>query len=256
MTVEQGKMLLSAVRMQENTGKKALMLVEFHQMESGISQSILKGGENVEHLLSKTWIKILMKRLRGLNMWIELDHWRPETNGEKTVMDEIIGRNLGKEWEKKFNLCRQHFQVMWKDDLYKVDGRLCKRDKELARTTSKMKWPKAEIPSGWKNWWWEQVQDFFPGTRTEIKRRSRESTARMGEDRESVVYKGQVYKKVKERTRMKKFKHTIEVEHELGNLIPCEVIQGQDDYIEVIEPSVEIVESIEVRTSHRREERL
>ena len=42
--VEQVKMILSALRQGDNTGKKLKALIEYHQLESGVGKSVLEQG--------------------------------------------------------------------------------------------------------------------------------------------------------------------------------------------------------------------
>ena len=151
MVCEQVKMLLTTLRVDDNTGCKMRSLLEFHQMESGSRKSILEMGEEELFLLTNSWIKKLVISLRRLGLWIRTDHWKPE--GGETVMDCLAKHGETREWTEKMNLCRLRFQILWVGDLYRIDGRLCESSKELGLSNSTLKWPNTPIPKRWENWW-------------------------------------------------------------------------------------------------------
>ena len=66
MAMEQATIFLSSLRIRDNTGRKALMSIEFRKLESGLSKSILGDVREYDHLLTETWVKKIVKSLGKL----------------------------------------------------------------------------------------------------------------------------------------------------------------------------------------------
>ena len=201
--MEQAKMLLSSLRTRDNTGKKMKMLIEYHQMESGMETSILKADGTWDFLLTESWVTKLVKSLREMGLWIEAEHWVPRVEGEEdgTIMNNLIQIGLGQEDLEKANLCRMHFEMLWVGDMYDMEGRLRTNGSKLEGSHSVLDWPRTPVPLTWKKWWWEKLGEWFPGRKREVTWHARRTNARATSNGARVRYNGRVYKSTGGRTR-------------------------------------------------------
>ena len=139
MVFQQVRMFLSAYRSGGNTGVKVRALLEYHQLESGGKQSILEGNGSRDYLLTKSWLTVLVSRLRKMGLWIRAEHWVPDEEAGETLMDYMVGREENMEVLKKFNMCRMHYGVVCKDEVYSMEGRLCLSNEEFGQTRTLLK---------------------------------------------------------------------------------------------------------------------
>ena len=80
------------------------MLITFHQLESGLSKSILWDLRKYDHLPTEKWVTKLVKSLVELEARIVMDHWVQEIDGEEKIMDEVVDRVYDWDMSMKFNL--------------------------------------------------------------------------------------------------------------------------------------------------------
>ena len=115
-TMEQAKMLISSMRGTDNTGRKMKILIEYHQLESGMTTSILKVDMKWKGLLTESWVTKLVRSLRELDLWIEAEHWIPSVGREGndgTIMESLVQQGIEREELEQANLCRMHFEMLW-----------------------------------------------------------------------------------------------------------------------------------------------
>ena len=248
--VEQVKMMLSALRQGDNTGKKLKVLIEYHQLESGVGKSVLEQGGEVDFLLTETWVTKLVRKLRNYGMWIKTRHWVPVEEGMKTLMEIFIEKGKEKDELEKLNLCRMHFNVLWVDDVYGMDGSLCKSAKDLQQSESTLEWPKTPIPKRWETWWWAMLADGLPQRKGALKWKYRESRAKTSPDKKYAVVQGKTYREMETRSRARIFEEVQNMEQGAqGALCPCMVEEAGKGRIKVIdaEVPVEMVSPMEQR---------
>ena len=199
MVSEQAKYLLHVSRVNDNTGKKARNLLEFHQLECGREKSVLELEGKYLELLTNSWIKTLITELRRLELWVKTEHWRPV--GGSTVMDMLWQRGEEQGWMEKINLCRLRNKVMWVDDLYRADGTLCTSFEDMSDSISELEWPKTSIPKAWESWWWRQIQDVFPQRIERVVWIYRTGAVMLTEDEQVVRVRCEVYSRLPDRGR-------------------------------------------------------
>ena len=73
MAFEQVRMFLSTYRTGGNMWMKLRALLEYHQLESGSKVSVL-GEVQTGFLLTKSWLKVLIGRLRKMDLWLKVCH--------------------------------------------------------------------------------------------------------------------------------------------------------------------------------------
>ena len=108
-------------------------------------------------------------------------------------MDVLNERGETHEWLEKMNLCRMRNKILWVDELYQADGKVCKSAADMGDTLSTLVWPKTPIPDKWDIWWWEQLTDLFPQRKERVQWRHRKSTTMLTEDGSMVRYKGEIH---------------------------------------------------------------
>lgn len=185
---DQGKMIINALRSEDNTGAKVRILLETQQLESGSSKSILgKEYEGRLKYLTNTWLVRAVMRLAGSGLRVNTDHWIPGMGRTKTVMDMLHERGIRGDEYEAMNLCRMKLGVIFADDLYDIRGKL--RDEESLRwegSKSTLEWPRTEVPGTWMRKWFEVVREIFPNVTRTLTWRHRKGTVKTSEDK-SVV---------------------------------------------------------------------
>ena len=119
-------MMLSAIRMGGNTGAKVKSVVEYHQLEGGGAVSILEDDRRMDFLMTESWVKKLVRGLREVGLTLRMRHWKPDSNTGVTLMDYLRERESDEKLLMRLNLCRMAHQVVCVDELYDIDGELCK----------------------------------------------------------------------------------------------------------------------------------
>ena len=71
MVCEQVKILLTTLKVKDNTGCKIGSLLEFYQMESGSRKLVLEIKDDELFILTNSWIKKLVMSLSKLGTWIK-----------------------------------------------------------------------------------------------------------------------------------------------------------------------------------------
>ena len=168
MIMEQAKMLMSAVRMGGNTGAKVKSLVEYHQMESGVAESILENGGETEFLMTETWVKRLIRGLRKVGLKVRMSHWKPDSRAGVTMMQYLRERESDERILMKLNLCRMSYQVVCVDEVYDIDGELSRGGVTMTHSRSTLNWPTTKVPKRWEKWWWDELAKRLPSRKREI----------------------------------------------------------------------------------------
>ena len=52
------------------------------------------------------------------------------------MMDILNQRGKGNEWIERMNLCRLKNKLIWVDDLYQVEGKLCEAENDMKYSVS------------------------------------------------------------------------------------------------------------------------
>ena len=99
-------MFICALRREDNTGKKARILMEYHQLESGLRTSILEKEFEGMGNLTETWVVKMIRKLGEESLRIKKKLWLPSRKGGQAIMERLTECGIrGEEWEKH-NMCR------------------------------------------------------------------------------------------------------------------------------------------------------
>ena len=231
MVCEQAKMIVSSMRKSDNTGGKIRILVAYHQLECGSTESILERlARGDDTTLTETWLVNALRNLRKLGLGVRAEHWTPGGMGGTTIREQMEESGISGEYLERMNLCRMRLGLIFVDDLYTLTGKLMtKDDREWRQSTSTLRWPKTEIPEKWFDQWDNMTEEVFPAKKKELVWRFRKGLAYKTEDGKVVKYNGTYYEREAGRSRL--YKETDQIDcnptHE------CEVREKKDGTLEV-----------------------
>ena len=141
------------IRNNDSVGRRFRILLAQHQMQSGLSRSVL-GKKGRPEYLSVSWAVSLLEDLDrcGLELSMEIPGKHPV---ERTIMDVLTEAGLGKEKLEKLNMCRMALKLVTVTDV-----RSCDRSGIMESVLSgknlresKWEWPKTRIPDKWWGLW-------------------------------------------------------------------------------------------------------
>ena len=170
MVCEQAKMVVSSMRKSDNTGTKMRILVAYHQLECGSTESVLERlAREEDPTLTETWLVNAVRNLRELGLGIRADHWTPGGMGGTTIREQMERSGISGEYLEKMNLCRMKLGLIFVDDLYTLTGKLMtKEDREWRQSTSTLRWPRTYIPAKWFEQWDGMTEEVFSARRMEL----------------------------------------------------------------------------------------
>ena len=141
------------IRNNDSVGRRFRILLAQHQMQSGLSRSVL-GKKGRPEYLSVSWAVSLLEDLDrcGLELSMEIPGKYPV---ERTIMDVLTEAGLGKEKLEKLNMCRMALKLVTVTDVRSCDRsgimESVLRGENLRE--SKWEWPKTRIPDKWWGLW-------------------------------------------------------------------------------------------------------
>ena len=108
-------------------------------------------------------MKELIKGVREMGLTIRVSHWKPEEGAGETLMDYLRLRESDEKVLNKMNMCRIFYRVVCVDELYDMNGGLCRSGNEMSHSMSTLRWQSADILTMWKKWWWDDLDKRLPG---------------------------------------------------------------------------------------------
>ena len=172
MLAEQARYCVQHLRNDDSLGRRIKILIENHQLESGLNDTILQcpdlGG--LEYL-TPTLILKLLQRLGELGLILHVDHWRPNNN-KPAIMETLRKEVKDKEDLEQINTCRLWLQVHHEVDIRTADS--SKILEEYARGQrvrgSRWNWPRWEPSKRAWNKWGAVVNTYLRGRRIQAGR--------------------------------------------------------------------------------------
>ena len=185
------------IRNNDSVGRRFRILLAQHQLQSGISRSVLEKRGRPGYL-SVSWAVSLLDDLDrcGLELSMEIPGKHPE---ERTIMDVLTEAGLGKEKLEKINMCRMALKLVTITDARSCDSRGMMESilKGKNWRGSKWEWPKTRIPGKWWGLWRSAMIEYVgPWVRvTEAPSDHQVITSRTAEGAKYISYKDELYER-------------------------------------------------------------
>ena len=165
MLAEQARYCVQHLRNDDSLGKRIKILIENHQLESGLNDTILQSPDlsSLEYL-TPTLILKLLQRLGELGLKLHVDHWRPNNN-KPAIMETLRKEIKDKGDLEQINTCRLWLQVHHEVDIRTADSsKILEEYKRGQRVRgSRWIWPRWEPPKRAWNKWEAVVNTYLKG---------------------------------------------------------------------------------------------
>ena len=122
MLAEQARYCVQHLRNGDSLGRRIRILIENHQLESGLNGSILQYPDlcGLEYLTPTLLLKML-QQLGELGLSLHVDHWRP--NSKKPAIMETLRKEIRDKGDlEQLNTCRLWLQVHHEGDIRTADS--------------------------------------------------------------------------------------------------------------------------------------
>ena len=153
--VHQTKFMIQHLRNGDSVGRRIMILMNTHQLESGLSTPFERFDlGQIECYMTDSIILELLKGLHALNATIRMKHWVPQ-RGEATIMEGLIEARVTPEYLKIANRCRMWARVHSIQDLALCNGKTMHpgyADGKRVRG-SRWQWPRWVPPESWRRDW-------------------------------------------------------------------------------------------------------